>query len=187
MSRREKSADGTTFITGGAGLPTGAIFMWPLPTNPPGALLCQGGTFDGTVYPELAKILGDTFGTHVGNTYYLPNFNARSPIGARGTSGTGSANNYAIGQKYGSEWMPAHNHGGVTDYNYSGSSGYNAVPTSYYSAVAFGLIEAPSYSLRVMVHSNTTEAVHRHGIPTEGAGNAGNMHPVLGIMFAIKT
>jgi hypothetical protein len=50
----------------------GAISMWSKATPPVGWMLCNGGTFSSTVYPELAANLGDTYGVHSGTTYYLP-------------------------------------------------------------------------------------------------------------------
>ena len=182
MPRKEQATDGTTFLTGGAGLPTGAIFMWPLATNPPGALLCRGGTFSSTQYPELAKVVGDTFGTHSGTTYYLPNFDGRSPIGV-GQSGTGTGYAYSLGQKFGHELTQSHSHG-VTDPGHTHYIG--AWSTSVYAggaasgAVAFG---GPTthFNYTAVVYNGTNISINGYG-----GGNSENVHPVLGIYFAIK-
>lgn len=51
---------------------TGEIKEWAGATIPPGYLLCNGGSFSSVTYPELAAVLGDTYGVHSGTTYYLP-------------------------------------------------------------------------------------------------------------------
>jgi hypothetical protein len=61
------------------GTMTGDIKRWPTTTPPAGWLLCNGGTFSSTTYPALAAVLGDTYGTHAGTTYYLPKFYAPLP------------------------------------------------------------------------------------------------------------
>lgn len=65
--------------------PVGTILPWAGGSAPTGYLLCNGGTFDSGDYPELATLLGDQFGTHSGSTYYLPNLQGRTVVGA-GTS-----------------------------------------------------------------------------------------------------
>lgn len=81
---------------------TGEIKMWPTASAPAGYLLCNGGTFDSGTYPALAALLGDTFGTHSGTTYYLPDFRGRSPIGGgAAVPSDGSGYSYPIGYKHG--------------------------------------------------------------------------------------
>jgi microcystin-dependent protein len=70
--------------------PVGAIEMYAGDTAPEGWLLCQGGTFDSAVYPKLATVVGDKFGTHVGTTYLLPDMRHRMPVGAGSVRPVGS-------------------------------------------------------------------------------------------------
>lgn len=65
----------------GSTTPVGTIDMWPTATAPAGYLMADGSTFSSVSYPELAALLGDTYGTHTGTSYYLPDFRGRSPLG----------------------------------------------------------------------------------------------------------
>jgi microcystin-dependent protein len=69
-------------------IPVGTIVPYCGNNIPPGWLLCNGATFNSTEYPALAEILGSTYGTQVGTTITLPNFNSKAPMG----SGTGTTN-----------------------------------------------------------------------------------------------
>ena len=66
--------------------PVGTIVPWAAGSLPADNkwLECDGSDFDGSSgnYPELAAILGDTWGQRVGNTYKLPNLNGRVPLGS---------------------------------------------------------------------------------------------------------
>ena len=48
---------------------------------PRGWLLCNGGQFSSVDYPELATLLGDTYGTRQGLLYRLPDLRGRTVIG----------------------------------------------------------------------------------------------------------
>ena len=67
-------------------VPTGTIAMWVSATAPDGWLLCDGTGFSNATYPDLATVVGDTYGTHSGSTYYQPNIKGRTVIGV----GTGT-------------------------------------------------------------------------------------------------
>lgn len=91
----------------------GGIMLYAGSVAPPGYFLCDGGTFLGTEYPELAAVVGDKFGVHSGDTYFLPNMKGRVP------TGFDSANTKfnQIGKTGGAEThtltiaeMPAHTH-----------------------------------------------------------------------------
>lgn len=67
-------------------VPVGTIGLWMTSSVPSGWLECSGGTFSSTTYPALAAVLGNTYGTSSGTTYYLPDFRGRVAIG----TGTGA-------------------------------------------------------------------------------------------------
>lgn len=73
--------------------PTGSIQMWAgaLASPPSGWLVCDGSTFSATTYPDLATCVGDLYGTHSGDNYYLPKFTNRFPYGASEGSSAGNA------------------------------------------------------------------------------------------------
>ena len=67
-------------------LPVGAITQWGSTDTPAGWLICNGAGFDGTQYPDLSAIVGDTYKVHDGNTYYLPDYRGRGPVGVGSTN-----------------------------------------------------------------------------------------------------
>lgn len=62
-------------------VPTGTISMFAGSSAPTGYLLCDGSTFSSGTYSALASVLGDTYGTHSGSTYYLPNLKGKVAVG----------------------------------------------------------------------------------------------------------
>ena len=64
-------------------MPVGTIVPWAgIGTVPDDKWLeCDGGTFNGTEYPDLSAALGDTWGTHSGVNYRLPDLQGRVIIG----------------------------------------------------------------------------------------------------------
>lgn len=169
-----------------SGVETGEIKMWPTATVPSGYLLCNGGTFSSTTYPVLAALLGDTWGTHTGTTYYLPDFRGRTPIGVGSAVPAAGGNVYTLAQKFGHEKLQSHNHGGATGNGQSNvNNGDAAVREAYYTNT-YGLVSGGGYGGRPMVYSNAAEVPHAHTIPSAGTGNAENVSPSLGINFIIK-
>lgn len=95
-------------------VPTGAILPFAGSSAPSNYLLCNGGTFSSIDYPALATVLGDTYGVHSSNTYYLPDLRQRVPVGKNtGTfatlGGTGGTETVTLtGAQSG---IASHNHG----------------------------------------------------------------------------
>lgn len=84
-----KRYSGTSWVTeagAAAPLPSGMLAPFAGAAAPTGWLLCDGGTFSATAYPQLAAVLGNTYGVASGDNYYLPDLRGRTPIGA----GTGT-------------------------------------------------------------------------------------------------
>jgi microcystin-dependent protein len=184
LDRRIRSRSESTVLTG-------ALIMWPAAAVPSGYLLCAGGTFQSTQYPELATLLGDTYGTHSGTTYYLPDFRARSPIGAGGSiapdQGTGYGS-FPLGFKYGEQRhvltvaeLASHGHSFVGgSHTFLWGIGGLAGSVWLNSAVATAGNPPGNYAVTSQGYWNGTAA--------SGSSNSHeNMHPVLGINFIIKT
>ena len=178
-----------------SGVVTGEIKMWPSASAPSGYLMCNGGTFSSVDYPALASLLGDTFGTHSGTTYYLPDFRGRSPVGVGSAVPAVGGNTYAMGQKWGDERMQQHNHG-VSDpghgHTFSGGravtwAAVNGVATDIWFDTYASGGRAPGNMLEMGSWWNTVQGAYTGvTIQNSGSGNAQNVHPVLGINYIIK-
>lgn len=94
FAKLQNSVSGTGQVPIGAMLPRQSLVV------PKGWLWCDGGTFSSTLYPELARILGNTYGTSSGTTYYLPDTQGRILIGAGQGSGL---TNRVLGTQLGTE------------------------------------------------------------------------------------
>lgn len=173
----------------------GTISMWATASAPEGYLLCNGGTFSSTTYPTLAGILGDTYGTHSGTTYYLPDFRGRMPLGVGTavpavTGGTA----HTLAQKGGEEAHALtlaengpHTHTGTTGiesagHTHTGTTGTESADhvhsmgahSTNYEAGGYGLTPSGSFTDRVLVTApfgfNTAyrSAAHTHSFTTAG-------------------
>lgn len=72
-------------------VPVGAMFIWPSLDTPTNYLVCDGTIYNISAYPELASLLGSTFGGNGTTTFGVPLMNARIPVG------------YETGQSIGTE------------------------------------------------------------------------------------
>ena len=68
-------------------VPAGVVQQYAGTTAPAGYLLCNGASFSSVTYGDLATVVGDTYGTHSGTTYYLPDLRTRIAVG-QAASGT---------------------------------------------------------------------------------------------------
>lgn len=181
----------------------GTITMWPTASAPAGYLLCNGGTFSSTTYPTLATLLGDTYGTHSGTTYYLPDFRGRSPLGVGTASPAvpgGTA--HTLAQKGGEETHAMtlaengpHTHTGTTgghsvDHSHTYSTGYSefgGAPNWTFGNTASG---ARNFNVEGAWGTAGASNDHTHSFTTASSGSGtghNTMHPYLGINFIIKT
>ena len=86
---------------------------------PPGWLDCDGSPVNKDEYPELWKVLGNTWGQSTETQFYLPDLKGRTLIGSQ--SGT-----FNVGGTGGSPGIQAHTHGVTTQPNFSVSGGAHA-------------------------------------------------------------
>lgn len=94
-------------------VPPGVIQQYAGTTAPAGYLMCNGASFSSNTYGALATVVGDTYGTHSGTTYYLPDLRGKVPVGkaVSGTfanlNGQGGAETVSLSEAQ----MPPHTHG----------------------------------------------------------------------------
>lgn len=149
----------------------GMIMLWPGATLPGSTWQwCRGLLLPTVDYPKLFAAIGYAYGGS-GNSFALPNFNGRSPIGVGGTSGTGSTNNYSLGTKWGDERMEAHTH--RQRVFLGATSGQDGGAFAGLTSQGFGDNGSPA---------NQFTDAQSGGI----AHGMGNVHPVLGVNFIIK-
>lgn len=70
--------------------PVGSIIMYGGGTAPSGWLFCDGSAVAKTSYASLFTILGNTYGTATSTQFYLPNLQAKFPLGKSGSYALGS-------------------------------------------------------------------------------------------------
>ena len=130
--------DGTSLVFSEIS-PVGTIISWAGDALPSDGkwLECNGTTFDGTDFPELSSVLGDTWGTHSGVNYYLPDLKGRVAVGAgTGNDGTDSCA-FTLGDEGGKynhtltyPQMPAHRHVGAFGENINFTGRWGCITTS---------------------------------------------------------
>lgn len=132
--------------------PVGSILMWPTATPPTDWLICDGSTFSGVTYPDLATLLGGTT---------LPNITNRFPlgIGAEAPLVTG-------GTLFHDHTQPTHTHTGP-DHNHTITHTHAVDPPNTTSTSAGG-------------HTHATAGGHTHdNHTTASVGILGLLSPGL--------
>ena len=100
-------------------MPAGTIIQFISSNAPSGWLLCDGTEVLISTYNNLYKIIGNTYGvTSNNNTFKLPDFRGRVPVGAGQGNGLSKRNLGELGgeekHKLTISEMPIHNHNGTT-------------------------------------------------------------------------
>lgn len=71
--------------------PVGVVHPYAGAKAPNGYLLCQGQEVSRTIYADLFKVIGTTYGVGDGNTtFHLPNLSQRFPLGGKDSSSLGA-------------------------------------------------------------------------------------------------
>ena len=176
--------DGTALVFSDI-VPVGTIIPWAGAALPADGkwLECNGTTFDGTAFPELSAVLGDTWGTHSGNNYYLPNLQGRVAVGSgTGNDGTDSCT-FTFGTS-GGEYnhtlsiteMPSHRH----TFNINACYGYRDTlvePAKYISGQCHDTPIGPADSTL-----NNQNYINACG----GSGSHNNIQPYAVTRYIIK-
>lgn len=168
---------------GSAGVPIGAIQMFPVTITYPNWLLCNGGTFSSATYPALYALLGSTT---------LPNLQGVAPMGA-------GANGITLGTRDASGHLIAHTHTGPshthTDSGHShGHSHAPASGTGFVNVVASGAsgigagVNITAESTTGTDSTNGTASLNNSGTGATGSTGSGsaNVPPNYGVDYYIR-
>jgi len=173
------------------GAPVGAIAPYSGPAGgvPSGWLLCDGGSYAISLYPDLFAVIGTTYGSE-SNRFSVPDLRGYGPMGRD----AGQAEFAALGQTGGAKThtlsiaqMPVHDHTGATasagfhSHNY-GTRGFvtGAAGNVSYSPGADGSFDDQSQSTQ-------SAGAHTHVIPSQGGGSPhNNLQPYVTVNFIIK-
>lgn len=194
MTGALKAWDGTKWVYAsiGTGSPVGVVNPYAGNTAPAGWLMCNGGTFDSTVYPKLAAVVGDQFGVHVGTTYFLPDLRKRVPVGMDVTDTDFSAIAKVGGEKahtLTNAEMPTHSHGGSTGFvsaDHSHGLTFNNPASTTVGGTAIRVSNIAPTGQPVGTSTAGASANHWHGINNDGGGGShNNMQPFIVLNYII--
>lgn len=179
------TAVATTAFVQNNSVPSGSLMMWPTTTAPTGFLLCNGNAVSRTTYAALFAIIGSTFGSGDGvNTFNLPDYRNRMPIGAGGlynlAASGGSKDAVTVSHSHTATVTdPGHAHQMtrvLTDIN---------TDATFDAVSQFATSDDATYTNRNTDSATTGISV---GISTTGSsGTDANLPPYLAINFIIKT
>lgn len=160
---------------------------------PSGWLLCDGSILLIDDYPELAAVLGSTYGGNGTTTFGLPDFRGRTGVGV-GTGTSSTATEHTLGQTAGSERVTLTK---TQIPEFEGSMyvrGYKTSSTSQRAALAHGATGIIDIGA---IGSNTANGIMATGVADLGSNpvtisfgggeSHNNMQPYIGINYIIAT
>lgn len=175
-------------------VPVGAVLLWSAGSPPGGWLICDGSTFSSTLYPRLAALLGDTFGVHSGDNYYLPNYVDRFPVGASAAKPPASAGGSAT---IALTQVPAHTHTGPSHTHSTPAHKHNQIQTdgganlswkgdAFTSGAAPGIFTSGEQGLQTSTDGAGTTGAS--GTAATGSAGGGQPYhpPYLALHFVIR-
>jgi microcystin-dependent protein len=139
-----KKFEPATIISASDVFPKGMITPFAGTAAPTGWLICDGSTFSATAYPQLAAVLGNTYGAASGDNYYLPDLRGRTIAGRDSVVGTTTANRITsavsgvtattLGATGGDEKLHQHTHPNTVS-GTSATSDHTHGPGSFHAAI----------------------------------------------------
>jgi microcystin-dependent protein len=195
--------------------PVGVVKMFAGSAAPAGYAICNGQTFDRTLYADLFALIGTTFGAGDGTTTFnVPDMRGRTAVGVGQGSGL---RNRTRGQTGGAEdaTLPSHSHGASSGtesaaHAHSGNTGGQSATHVHAYDIgdrSVGSLGSGSNVLQQYqagarstggasndhshaFNTSTESAAHAHGVTVNAAGVAAgdmNMPPFVGLNYIIKT
>lgn len=189
-------------------IPAGSIICHAGSVTPNGWKRCDGSEVSRTLFPELFKSIGTTYGVGNGTTTFnLPNFKGRVPVGRDSSQSEFDLLNKVGGEKTHTlslNEMPQHDHGGLTSSNgshthsvndpghshtfttinddYNGSGGNPPGFTTDSTGVKTWTTSSSATGINLNSNGN-----HTHTISQQGGGNAhNNLQPYIVVHYIIK-
>lgn len=156
-------------------MPAGSITAYGGSSAPSGWLLCDGAIYSTSVYPELASILGDTFGGDGITDFAVPDLRGRVPLGAGSGPGLTARLLAAQGGQEKITNVPEHNH----TLRVSSLVGDNDTPVSSYMCVHEGVPENYRTADNANAGANSIQN-------TGTAGGVDVMSPFTTVNYIIK-
>lgn len=153
---------------------------------PAGWLLCDGSVLNMSAYPILGALLLDTYGGDGINTFALPDFRGRSPLGVGNGTATGHTN-HTLGQKAGNEnaIVVSHSH------KIGADDGSRQFVTRTNNSAGIGESRAASgtafYAPSINSADNWWGTENTQSATGGASGTGANMPPYIGINFIIAT
>jgi microcystin-dependent protein len=168
--------------------PVGAMFMWPAASAPADAdatgrllwLLCIGQAVSAASYPKLATLLGQA-----GGNVTIPDMRDRFPSGAGVTMALGSTGGVAS-VVLSIAHMPAHDHGGVTDFRDRSQSHVHG--SVWQGGTETTIAAGQPYGINANQPTAAADATdHRHYLAAQGGGQGHeNRPPFRAVNFIIR-
>ena len=97
-------------------IPVGTVVGFAGSTIPQGWVLCNGGQYNSTDYPELYGVIGDIYGTPLSGWFNVPDLRSRVIVGRKSSQtefDTLGETGGEISHTLTTSEMPAHNHSGL--------------------------------------------------------------------------
>lgn len=163
----------------------GIISMWSMTTPPDGWLICDGSAVSRADYPNLFAVLGTYYGAGDGvNTFNIPNFKGRVPVGT-----DGSFEFPSVGSQFGTKThtlveseLPSHDHS-LNDPGHTHNTNAGVVASGLDSLTGSGTFVALAGAGTATALNNTTGITIS---PVGGDQPHNNIQPSLCIQFIIK-
>jgi len=156
----------------------GTVKFWPGNYSwPPGYVVCDGGWYLISSYPQAFNVVGFLWGGDGANYFAVPDLRGRAAIGCDEGTGRlggqmgpdqpgGSGGTALVGLSV--PQMPPHAHGGNTDWS---ADHQHYIPTQVYAGAQAGPYSVPAGGYAWQGDLTTANGAHYHNIATDTQGS----------------